>query len=137
MALRLETDRIRLRNLIKSDAQDVFLYVREAAIVRNTLMPQPYKLKHAHDFINKMALARRKKYPTDFAFIIEIIETKELAGMVGIHRINYIHKNAEIGYWLGKPFRGRGLMSEAVRLALKHCFSRSWSNANLRSSPYH
>jgi len=28
----------------------------------------------------------------------------------------------ELGYWLGKPFRGQGLISEAAREMLRHAF---------------
>ena len=34
-----------------------------------------------------------------------------------------------IGYWIGEPFWGRGLMSEAVRAFVRHIFARCESDA--------
>lgn len=31
---------------------------------------------------------------------------------------------AHIGYWIGAPYAGQGLMTEAVGLTLRHCFER-------------
>lgn len=39
----------------------------------------------------------------------------EMAGIVGAHTIDPIKSYAEIGYWLGKGFQGRGIMTRAVR----------------------
>src|SRR5256885_10211004 len=33
-------------------------------------------------------------------------------------------KSAEFGYWLGEPYWGRGIMTEAVRLVVPHVMSR-------------
>ena len=122
MALKLETERIRLRYLRKSDADYIYKYVRDPDIVQNTLLPHPYKQEHAWEFITLMTRARRRSKPNDIAFAIELLEIKTLIGIIGIHRINRVHNIAEIGFWLGKPFRGMGLVPEAVRLTLRHSF---------------
>jgi RimJ/RimL family protein N-acetyltransferase len=44
-------------------------------------------------------------------------------GIIGFAGIDWKNKNAEIGYWLGKPFWGRGLMTEAVKLILDYGFN--------------
>ncbi len=31
-------------------------------------------------------------------------------------------QNARFGYWIGAPFAGKGLMTEALTLAVEHCF---------------
>ena len=33
--------------------------------------------------------------------------------------------NAEIGYWLGEPFRGRGVVTQVVRVLAEQAFARS------------
>lgn len=43
----------------------------------------------------------------------------EVAGAIGIHpQTDIFFQNAELGYWLGASFRGRGIMTEAVKLAV-------------------
>lgn len=47
----------------------------------------------------------------------------EAVGGIGIHPQGDIHrKNAELGYWLGEPFWGRGIMSRAIQQAVDFAF---------------
>lgn len=39
----------------------------------------------------------------------------EMAGIVGAHTIDPVKCYAEIGYWLGERFQGRGIMTRSVR----------------------
>lgn len=43
-------------------------------------------------------------------------------GLVGAVSFRDLHKTPVIGYWLGRPYWGRGYMSEAVRAALGWLF---------------
>ncbi|KJW11600.1 GNAT family N-acetyltransferase [Levilactobacillus spicheri] len=38
-----------------------------------------------------------------------------VAGMISCNRFDQANRSADIGYWLGRPFRGRGVMTQAVR----------------------
>jgi len=42
--------------------------------------------------------------------------------MIGLMKIDYNNKNAEIGYWLGKKYWGRKIMKEALKLILNFGF---------------
>jgi ribosomal-protein-serine acetyltransferase len=44
----------------------------------------------------------------------------ELAGGVICHWINRLDQNAEVGYWLGEEFTGRGLATRASAAAVDH-----------------
>lgn len=37
------------------------------------------------------------------------------AGMISCNRFDQGNRSADIGYWLGGPFRGKGVMTQAVR----------------------
>jgi ribosomal-protein-serine acetyltransferase len=45
-----------------------------------------------------------------------------LCGMVGLHQINWLNKNARMGYWLSESFQGRGLTTQAAQRLLDYCF---------------
>ncbi len=45
-----------------------------------------------------------------------------MIGCVGLESISNKHRNCEAGYWLWKKYRGRGVMSEAVSLAVGFAF---------------
>lgn len=48
----------------------------------------------------------------------------EAAGAIGYVRGTDIERySAEIGYWLGEPFWGRGIVTEALMLLTEHAFS--------------
>ena len=47
----------------------------------------------------------------------------EVAGVVGVEPLDWIHRSASIGYWLGERFQGRGLITTAVRALVEHAVS--------------
>jgi ribosomal-protein-serine acetyltransferase len=46
----------------------------------------------------------------------------EIAGVVGLHSINWLRRTTSIGYWLAPRFRGRGVMTAAVRAYVDQSF---------------
>ena len=55
----------------------------------------------------------------EFAIVID----GEAAGGIGLVRQSDVERlSAEIGYWIGRPFWGQGLIPEAVRELLRYCF---------------
>ncbi len=60
--------------------------------------------------------------PETYAVVLK--ETGLVVGSIGLHRNDLASKpdEMELGYWLGVPFWGRGLMPEAAREMLRHAF---------------
>lgn len=85
-------------------------------------MPYPYKLHHAQEFIQKTRDNQRKK--TGYELGIELKETKEVVGMMSLMNVDKNNKNAEIGYWLGKPYWKQHLATEAMELLRRFGFER-------------
>jgi ribosomal-protein-serine acetyltransferase len=50
----------------------------------------------------------------------------ELAGAIGFKPVNWSDMRVEIGYWLGRRFQGKGLMTDAARAVTDHAF-REWA----------
>lgn len=44
----------------------------------------------------------------------------ELAGVVGFHRIDWPGRRVALGYWLGREFEGRGIMTRSCRVLVEH-----------------
>lgn len=75
--------------------------------------PHPYTLKNAEDWI---AGVEGKKPVSHFAIEVE----GRLAGGTGvILKEDVARISAEIGYWLGEEFWGKGVGTEAIRLLLE------------------
>ncbi|HEX4850580.1 MAG TPA: GNAT family N-acetyltransferase [Puia sp.] len=109
---------IELRPWDRTDIPSLVLYANNRN-VWNTLrnyFPHPYTQK---DAIVWVRLQQDISPVTNFSIQLD----GECVGGAGISLQSDIHvKNAEIGYWLGEPFWGRGVMTEAVRLLTKYAF---------------
>ena len=46
-----------------------------------------------------------------------------LVGAAGLVEVNRRHERAEIGYWVGRPYWGRGYATEAARAVIEYGFS--------------
>lgn len=79
--------------------------------------PHPYSLADAEKFID-MCL---KHNPTQ-AFAIEY--DGEYAGNIGLHpETDVYRKSAEIGYFLGEPYWGKGIITKAVKQIVEYGFA--------------
>ena len=121
--LRLVGKRIVLRPLKNPDAKDIYLNIQDKTISENTLnIPWPYKSEDAQIFIQKTKKSLQKK--SDFVFGIKLKAKNEVIGCIGLHKANFEHKNAELGYWLGSKYWNQGIMTEAGMLILKFGFEK-------------
>ena len=79
--------------------------------------PHPYTTEHAKWFI---AFANSDE--TKYVMAIDI--NGEACGGIGIHPQEDIYcKNAELGYWLGEPYWGRGIITSAILQMIEHGFN--------------
>jgi RimJ/RimL family protein N-acetyltransferase len=80
--------------------------------------PHPYTAAAGRRFINSL----NGLVPvTNFAIEVE----GEAAGGVGFSPLADIERySAEIGYWLGEPFWGRGIAAEALALVTDYAFAK-------------
>ena len=46
----------------------------------------------------------------------------EFIGGIGTHRIDWLNRRVEIGYWLASRFQGRGIITAACRVLIDHAF---------------
>jgi len=110
-----------LRPFRKGDEKSLAENINNKKIYRNTLViPYPYTLKDAREWVTKNLKEARKKKPKEINFVIDI--NGEAAGSIGFSKIQE-HK-AEIGYWLAEKYWGKGIMPQAVKLITKFGFEK-------------
>lgn len=81
-------------------------------------LPYPYKKKDAEEYITAMLSADKTK---TFAFAITVNDTA--IGSIGVFRCENIHyRTAEMGYYIGEPYWGKGLGTSAVKQVCSHIF---------------
>lgn len=84
-------------------------------------LPYPYTEDDAEDFIRAMLSADKDK---SFAFAITI--NGKVIGSIGVFRQDNIHyRTAEMGYYMGEKYWGRGYMTEAVKLVCDFVFENT------------
>ncbi len=85
--------------------------------LRNRI-PYPYEEKDAEMFIR---LIEKDKFQRIFA--IEF--SKKFCGVIGLMLMQDVYeKSAELGYWIGEPFWGKGIATESVRLITDYGFNK-------------
>lgn len=109
-----------LRPLVAPDAQSLARHANDREIWLNLRdgFPHPYSVDDARAHISRVA---QQDPCTSLGIIVEGNAVGSVSLRIG-HDIERL--NAEIGYWLGREFWGRGIMSEAVRLATTYGFQR-------------
>lgn len=114
MELRLA--RCTLRSLRPGDAPAIATYANNRNIWINVRdrFPHPYHVAHARQFIR---MVRGTTQECDFGIEIE----GEIVGGVGfVIQPDVQRVSAEVGYWLGEPFWGRGIATEALAAITRH-----------------
>lgn len=102
-----------------ADADALVRYADNPNIARNLRdrFPHPYTMRDAKAFIHACAATRPH---VSFAIVVE----GEAVGGIGISSGSDVERfSAEIGYWLGEPFWGRGITVEAVQLMSTYAFN--------------
>jgi len=115
--------KVRLRIVKPSDAEAIYRNIKDKAMVQWTShIPHPYPRPLADQY---MRLCRRLwRVGAQYTFSVFSKETGELVGLTGLMRVNGKHKNAELGYWVGKKYWNRGYATEAVGLILQFGFKQ-------------
>ena len=125
----LQTQRLILRPFTLADAPDVQRLAGAREIAATTLsIPHPYEDGMAQDWINTHATAFEQGRVVNFAIALRAVpsaialrESGELCGAIGLG-IDADNNQAELGYWLGKPYWGQGYCTEAARAVVRYGF---------------
>ena len=115
----LENETLLMRPLETRDCDAILALAAAPEIAANTFVPHPYPPDAAGEFVRR----GQEGWQNDEAYVFGIIEksSRRFAGCMGLHPIAE-HNRAEVGYWIGVPFWGRGLASAALRLLLGFAF---------------
>ncbi|HBU11447.1 MAG TPA: GNAT family N-acetyltransferase [Clostridiales bacterium] len=101
-----------LREWAFSDALSVAHHANDKAIADNLRngFPYPYTEADAASYIESCAVNPEKK------LVRAICADGQAVGSIGLFLQGDVYeKSAELGYWLGKSFWGRGIMTRAIR----------------------
>ena len=116
--MRINIGEWRLRSYRSDDAPALAKYANNRNVSRNLRdrFPYPYRIEDAENFIQH---ANGQDPETIFA----IASDTEAIGGIGLELYDDVHRrSAQVGYWLGEPYWGRGIATEALRALTNYGF---------------
>lgn len=130
-----ETSRIILREIQLDDALLVEKYASDEQLAKTTLnVPSPYPKGSAINYLAHTIELQKAGKIRILAVVLK--ETNALIGLMSIG-INNTFQRGELGYWIGRPFWGKGYGTEAAEkmleigfteLKLNKVFAQAFSN---------
>lgn len=112
-----------IREWKMEDASDLAEMLSNKDILDNLRdgIPYPYTVKDAEEYITLMIRADKTK-----TYAFAITANNKLVGSIGVFRGNNIHfRTAEMGYYLGEAYWGKGIGTNAVRLTCNYIFENT------------
>ena len=114
---------VTLRPSSDSDIDAIFHACQDPLIPAFTTVPADYTIDHAIEFVRSdpFSLAERR----ELRFIVEFGNgsEKKFAGVISLHTINIKNHTAEVGYWMEKAMRGKGIATTAVSMITDYGFT--------------
>lgn len=118
--MKLETERLILRPWRIEDAEELFELARDPEV-------GPACGWAPHKDIEESKKVLEHILINDYSYAIVLKESGQVIGDIsrmpkGESRYCENEKQAEIGFWLGRPYWGNGYMPEACKVLMKYCF---------------
>lgn len=117
----METDRLILRPWEETDAGSLYEYAKDDRIGPIAGWPVHTSVENSREIIKTVLAA-----PETYAVCLK--EDNKAIGSIGLmigeqSNIGLPDTEGEIGYWIGVPFWGRGLIPEATREMIRYAFA--------------
>ena len=116
----LETERLILRRWEKNDAESLYEYAKDPDVGPIAGWPAHRSVEESRDVIKNVFNGKE-------AYAICLKTDNKAIGAIELKLNGYTDMTerddeCELGYWLGKPFWGQGIVPEAVKEMLRHAF---------------
>ena len=120
-SLRLETERLILRDFVEEDWQDVHEYGSDPEVVK--FMPfGPNTEQDTRNFLQGVIAHQKENPRQDFNFALIVKSSHKLIGACAISIRNAENREGELGYILNRHFWRQGYMTEAAGKAIEFGF---------------
>ncbi len=116
----LETERLILRPFEDSDAESIYKYAKDPDI-------GPVAGWQPHTSVENSLEIIRNILAVPETYAVCLKTDNKAIGSIGLmcgrqSNLDISENEAEIGYWIGKPFWGQGIIPEATRELIRHAF---------------
>lgn len=115
----LETERLVLREIVSSDAEDLFAFRSDAEEQEYNGGPLISR-GEADQLIRELAVKFRDESSLHWGLTLR--EEGRVVGLFGYSNLSLEHRRSEVGYDLARSLWGNGYALEAMRAVLRHGF---------------
>jgi RimJ/RimL family protein N-acetyltransferase len=113
--------RVTLRAVEQDDIPEILRHFNDIEVRRFLHMIIPVSAEEEEKWIQN--LTSQRKAGTMYVFAVELQKPKRFLGVCGLHRVNAIHRSAELGIAVqNKRYLGKGLGTEALQLLVDFGF---------------
>jgi ribosomal-protein-alanine N-acetyltransferase len=119
---------VNLREILINDAQDITLLLMNYNVSKHLWeIPNPYSIDDALEFIKCANSDFNTLKALHFAIESKIIPRSrnnlKFVGTISVKNIDLVNKKADLGYWIGEQYWGRGIATECQKLIIDYAFS--------------
>lgn len=119
---------VNLREILINDAQDITHLLMNYNVSKHLWeIPNPYSIDDALEFIKCANSDFNTLKALHFAIESKIIPRSrnnlKFVGTISIKKIDLVNKKADLGYWIGEQYWGRGIGTECLKLIIDYAFS--------------
>ena len=112
---------VTLRKAQERDIVPIFEACQDPAIPQFTTVPSPYLISHAEEFIRDISpRSFTEKTEMLFAIVQGKGEEEKFCGLISFHTTRLESHCTELGYWMAKESRGKGIAKTAVKLITEY-----------------
>ncbi len=116
---KIDAEGFHLRKLKRSDADSILKYVNDEEVVKCTLnIPYPYTKRDAARFVNESI----RKWREGKSYIFGVVIDREVVGICSLANVDKSSRHGTLGYWLGRNFWGKKIMSRASEAVVNFGF---------------
>ena len=122
----LSDDRLLLRLPVRADVDDITLACQDPELQRWIPVPVPYERVHGEQWVDDTLSSWAQDHELRWVIVERVAggatgrPTSGPVGAIGLHARDPTMR--EVGYWMAPWARGRGIMTQAVRLVCRWGF---------------
>lgn len=118
--MEISCPRCLLRPLVPADAENIAHHANDRGVWQNLRdrFPHPYTVADAEAYI---AHVMSRPVQTSFGIVVDGQAIGSISLMLGE---DIARRSAEVGYWIGRAFWGRGIMVDALEAATNYAFEQ-------------
>ena len=113
---------VTLRPSAEKDIDAIFNACQDPLIPAFTTVPAQYTIDHAIDFVRSDPFSFSERRELRFVIDYGNGDDVQFAGVISLHTINIKNHTAEIGYWMEKSMRGKGIGTIAAKMITDYGF---------------